>query len=134
MGFAPFLHFQGNCAEAMTHYAKLFGATELTIQRYSDSPEGAGVPASNRVMYSHVTAGNSTLMASDYPEGMPGEEQKSVTISWDVPTVAEGQALYAKLAEGGAPIMPYGKTFWSEGFGMVRDRFGTAWMISVRAG
>jgi PhnB protein len=26
--------------------------------------------------------------------------------------------------------MPYGKTFWAEGFGMCTDRFGTPWMVS----
>jgi PhnB protein len=27
--------------------------------------------------------------------------------------------------------MPLGKTFWSEAFGMLTDRFGTNWMISL---
>jgi PhnB protein len=27
--------------------------------------------------------------------------------------------------------MPLGKTFWSPCFGMVADRFGVGWMISV---
>jgi len=27
--------------------------------------------------------------------------------------------------------MPLGKTFWSPCFGMVADRFGVGWMVSV---
>lgn len=27
--------------------------------------------------------------------------------------------------------MPFQKTFWSEGFGMVTDRFGTPWMVNA---
>ena len=27
--------------------------------------------------------------------------------------------------------MPFGKTFWSPGFGMLKDRFGTPWMVNV---
>ena len=27
--------------------------------------------------------------------------------------------------------MPFGKTFWSAGFGMVVDRFGTPWMTNT---
>jgi PhnB protein len=27
--------------------------------------------------------------------------------------------------------MPFAQTFWSPGFGMVVDRFGTPWMINV---
>jgi PhnB protein len=27
--------------------------------------------------------------------------------------------------------MPFGKTFWSPGFGMLVDRFGTPWMVNT---
>jgi PhnB protein len=27
--------------------------------------------------------------------------------------------------------MPFQKTFWSEGFGMFTDRFGTPWMVNT---
>ena len=27
--------------------------------------------------------------------------------------------------------MPFAATFWSPGFGMVKDRFGTPWMVNV---
>ena len=26
--------------------------------------------------------------------------------------------------------MPFSPTFWAKGFGMVKDKFGTPWMIS----
>ena len=29
--------------------------------------------------------------------------------------------------------MPYAATFWSPGFGMVTDRFGTPWMLNTQA-
>jgi PhnB protein len=32
---------------------------------------------------------------------------------------------------GGQVQMPLGKTFWSPRFGMVADRFGVGWMVSV---
>ena len=35
------------------------------------------------------------------------------------------------LAEGGQVQMPLGKTFWSPCFGMVTDRFGVGWMVTV---
>jgi PhnB protein len=30
--------------------------------------------------------------------------------------------------------MPMGETFWTPAFGVVRDRFGTSWMVSVEEG
>ena len=39
----------------------------------------------------------------------------------------------AALAEGGNVTMPLCKTFWSQKFGMLTDRFGVAWMVNVVA-
>ena len=51
--------------------------------------------------------------------------------SISVDTVAEGQRVFDGLAEGGQATMPFTQTFWSPGFGMVTDRFGTPWMVNV---
>ena len=131
MSFSPYIHFQGNCAEAMQAYAKIFGATDLQMMRYADAPPSAGMPSSgsDKIMHAHLTAGGQPLMASDWPDGMPGEPQASVSVTHAVKDVARGRSIFDRLADGGAVTMPYGPTFWSTGFGMVKDRFGTHWMI-----
>ena len=52
-------------------------------------------------------------------------------MSIGVADTAEGQRVFKALADGGQVAMPFEKTFWSEGFGMVTDRFGTPWMVNV---
>lgn len=37
----------------------------------------------------------------------------------------------AAPADGGDAFMPIGRTFWSPCFGMVTDRFGIHWMVTV---
>ncbi|UOM36505.1 VOC family protein [Acuticoccus sp. I52.16.1] len=128
MSFAPYIHFQGNCREAMTFYAEVFGGT-LEIMTFADAPAGSGMPASNRVMHATLTTPQGPLMASDFPESMEGEPQKAVSISRFEPDVETGRKTFDRLAEGGVMIMPYGETFFSPGFGMVQDRFGTHWMV-----
>ncbi|WP_204113439.1 VOC family protein [Shimia biformata] len=131
MAFIPYLNFDGNCAEAMQFYADLFGATEVQILRFSDAPSTEGMPPSDRVMYSHIMLGEFCLMGSDYPPGMEARPQESVSVNHPVANVEGGQALFDRLAEGGQVTMPFAATFFSPGFGMVRDRFGTNWMIGV---
>ncbi len=132
MSFSPYLHFQGNCAEAMTFYADVFRASDLSMMKYSEAPEDAGMPKdSNRIMHAMLTVDGGILMGSDFTEDMEGDPQKAVSISFDVKDVKAGKALHDKLKDGGDEIMPFSQTFWSPGFGMVRDRFGTHWMISV---
>lgn len=130
MSFDPYIHFQGNCAEAMTFYSSLFGADDLQIMRYSQTPDGPPEFAgSDLVLHASLVLGGRVLMASDYPPGMPGLPQQSVSVSHTLPDAQKARAVFDALSEGGAEIMAFGETFFCEGFGMVRDRFGTHWMI-----
>jgi PhnB protein len=47
------------------------------------------------------------------------------------PDVATAQGWFDGLGNGGAVIQPFQPTFFSPGFGMVKDKFGTHWIISA---
>lgn len=130
MAFDPYLHFQGACAEAMAFYAAVFGG-EVFLMRYREAPDATPeMAASERVMHAALRVRGRVLMASDYPPGMAGEPQASVSISHLEPTEAQGRAVFDQLSEGGEEIMGWSQTFWADGFGMVKDRFGTHWLVS----
>lgn len=128
----PYIHFQGNCAEAMTFYAKLFGGTDLQMMPYARMPGGDPRPgADTRMMHAQVTLGDGTLMASDYPPDQAGDPQKGFSVMQVAPDAPTASAWFDGLCVGGTVIMPFGPTFFSPAFGMVRDRFGTHWIISA---
>ena len=130
MSFDPYLHFQGNCREALQSYAAIFGGS-VQMMTYAEAPDAvAGAPGGERIMHATLVVGARSLMASDFPPGMEGEPQQSVSISHEAADDATAQRVFDALAEGGAVIMPLGPTFWSGAFGMLKDRFGTHWMIS----
>lgn len=130
MSFEPYLHFQGNCAEAMRFYAEVFGG-EVQMMRYSDAPDlPPEMATSERVMHASLYVGGRSLMASDFPPGTEGDAQAAVSVYHGVADVDHARAIFWRLAEGGTVIMPFAPTFWSAGFGMVKDRFGTHWMVS----
>ena len=88
-------------------------------------------------MHVHLQVGEQALMGSD---AMPGAGEacaggyvkpQGLWVSIGVADTAEGQRVFKALADGGQVAMPFEKTFWSEGFGMVTDRFGTPWMVNV---
>jgi uncharacterized protein YndB with AHSA1/START domain len=84
----------------------------------------------NKVMHCSFRVGSTTLMASDgCSEGKP--DFTGFSLSLTVGSEAEADRAFAALAEGGQVRMPLAKTFWSPRFGMVADRFGLGWMISV---
>lgn len=130
----PYLFFSGRCEEALEFYRTTLGAQVDMLMRHKESPESPppGILApgfENKIMHASFHIGTTTLMASD---GC-GEDSHfdGFSLSLTVPTKAEADRTFAALAEGGQVRMPLTKTFWSSCFGMLTDRFGISWMITV---
>ncbi|MBX7104666.1 MAG: VOC family protein [Gemmataceae bacterium] len=134
MGVQPYLDFSGRCDEALAFYREAIGAEVLMLMRFNQSPEPMppGVlPArfEDKVMHASFRVGGSTLMASDGCGN--GKGFSGVSLSLAVADEAAADRAFAALGDGGTVTMPLTKTFWSPKFGMVRDRFGVDWMVSV---
>src|SRR5262249_17735005 len=131
----PYLFFNGRCEEAVEFYRKALGAEIQMMMRYKESPEppepGMVPPGfENKIMHTSFRVGETTVMASD---GCSAEQQKfqGFSLSVSVPNESDADRVFAALADGGQVQMPLMKTFWSPRFGMVADRFGIGWMVSV---
>jgi PhnB protein len=86
----------------------------------------------NKVMHATLRIGDTVVMASDGRcEGAPSFQGFSLSVT--VADEAQADRVFAALAEGGQVQMPLSKTFWSSRFGMLSDRFGVGWMVSVAA-
>ena len=131
----PYLFFNGSCEQAVEFYRQALGAEVEMMMRYKESPEplppGKLPPGfEEKIMHSSFRVGGTLVMASDGCEnGKPKFEGFSLSLS--VPNKAEADRAFAALAKGGQVQMPLTKTFWSPCFGMVQDRFGIGWMITV---
>lgn len=130
----PYLFFAGRCQEALDFYRTAMGAQIEMLLLYKDSPEppppGAVPPGfEDKVMHASVRIGNSVLMASDGCSTETGFSGFSLSLT--LPTQADARRVFAALSEDGNVGMPIGKTFWSPCFGMVTDRFGVGWMVTV---
>ncbi|MCF7786560.1 MAG: VOC family protein [Prosthecobacter sp.] len=132
----PYLFFGGRCEEAIEFYKAAIGAEVQMLMRYSDSPDPMPPDTlpegyESKVMHASFKVGSSVILASD---GCGGEESKGFlgfSLSLALPTEAETERAFNALAEGGAVNMPLGKTFWSSRFGMLQDKFGMGWMVTV---
>ena len=128
-----YLNFDGNCAEAMRFYERTLGGKLEVMMTHGESPMAAQTPpgSADRIMHARLAAGGQILlMASDSMVGQPYSGMKGFCLSLVYPTAAEGRKMFDALADGGRVTMPYEKTFWAEGFGMLVDRFGTPWMVN----
>jgi uncharacterized glyoxalase superfamily protein PhnB len=126
------LCFDGHCAEAFRTYQRIFGGHLATLMTYGESPLAAQTPAAmhDRILHATLVLGTHELLGADVPpETYRRPAGFYVTVT--VPDRARGTAVFAELADGGEVGMPFQATFWSPGFGVVTDRFGTPWEINV---
>ena len=65
-------------------------------------------------------------MGADIPQAEP---MRSAYLTLRVDSAEETERLYALLSEGGEIFMKIEQTFFASRFAMLRDKFGTSWML-----
>jgi len=134
MHLNSYLHFSGQCEEAFKFYEKCLEAKIEGLFRYEGAPGGDAlkVPEGwrNKVMHATLRIGDQILMGMDAPPEQFHKPQ-GFQVNIGVKDVSEGKRVFDALSERGRVVMPFGPTFWSPGFAMFEDRFGTPWMVNV---
>ena len=128
---SPYLFFDSNCEAAFKFYEKtLGGKIEMMLRNEEGPPEMASPPErKHKIMHARMTIGDQVLMASDAPPDHFHKPQ-GFSVSLTVKDPAEAERKFKALSEGGSVNMPFGKTFFSKGFGMCVDQFGQPWMVN----
>ena len=58
------------------------------------------------------------------------EPMKGISVTLVFKDAKEGTRVFKALSAKGKVTMPFQETFWSPGFGMLVDQFGTPWIIN----
>jgi PhnB protein len=134
MQINPYLFYDSNCEAAFKYYEKVLGGKIEMMLRNEEAPESmpAAPGRQKNIMHARISIDGEILMASDAPPDHFNKPQGfAVSLTIDDPTEAERK--FNALAEGGSTNMPFGKTFFSKGFGMCVDQFGIPWMVNCPA-
>lgn len=131
----PYLSFDGRCEEALEFYRGALGAEITALLRMKEAPPG-GPPrppgTDDKVMHAAFRIGDTTLLASD-GECTGKATFQGMSLALTTPNDAAAERMFAALAAGGQIHMPLHQTFFSSRFGVVADRFGVTWMVTVGA-
>jgi PhnB protein len=130
MKIRTYLNYGGNCEQAFRFYEKHLGGTITMMMTHGQQPDARNVPADQKdaILYAHMTIGDTELMASDVPPDR-FQPMRSVYLSLSLDSIGDAERMYALLSQGGETFMPMQETFFAHRFGMLRDRFGTSWMV-----
>ena len=123
-----YLNYRGNCEEAFRFYERHLGGKLSMLMRHAELPGPGNVPADwkNAILHARLQIGGTVLMGADIPTAEP---VRSAYLSLTLDTAEEAERIYALLSEGGQVFVKMEETFFASRFAMLRDRFGTSWML-----
>jgi len=123
-----YVNYPGTCDEAFRFYERELGGKITLLTRHDEQPNQSNVPANwkKAVLHARLEIGGSVLMGADIPGAEP---MRSAYLTLRVDSAKEAERIYALLAEGGQIFMKMEQTFFANRFAMLRDRFGTSWML-----
>ena len=125
-----YLNYGGNCREAFEFYAKHLGGHITSLTTHGEVPGGTPMPPERKdaVVHARITIGGTQVFGADVPPDR-FQPMRSAYLSLLLDSSDEADRIYALLTEGGQIFMPMEETFFAHRFAMLRDRFGTSWML-----
>ena len=130
MKLYTYLNYGGNCRQAFEFYVEHLGGKITFVTTHGELPDASNVPPNwrNAVLHARMELGDTILLGADIPPER-FQPMRSAYLTLMVDSIAEAERTYALLADGGQIFMPMEETFFAHRFAMLRDRFGTSWML-----
>lgn len=122
-----YVNYPGSCEEAFLFYEQHLGGRITGIVRHKDQPNPQ-VPAEwgEKITHARIEIGGAVLMGADIPGAEP---MRSAYLTLSLDSDGDAERVYGLLAEGGQIFMEMAQTPFASRFAMLRDRFGTSWML-----
>ena len=129
MHLHTYLNYGGNCEQAFRFYEQHLGGRITMLMRHGDNPQAPSAPGwGDKVLHARMTLGGAELSGADVPADR-FQPMRSAYLTLTLDSPGEAERIYALLSDGGEIFMPIQSTFFASKFGMLRDRFGTSWML-----
>lgn len=122
-----YVNYRGNCEQAFRFYEQHLRGRITGIARHGAQPNPS-LPADwkDKVLHARIEIGSTVLMGADIPHAEP---MRSAYLTLSLDREEEAERVYALLTDGGEIFMKMEKTAFANRFAMLRDRFGTSWML-----
>jgi PhnB protein len=122
-----YVNYRGTCEEAFRFYEQQLGGKITGMVRHGEQPNpGLAADWKEKILHARVEIGATVLMGADIPQSEP---MRSAYLALTLDTEGDAERVYALLTDGGEIFMKMERTPFANRFAMLRDRFGTSWML-----
>ena len=122
-----YINYPGHCEKAFRFYEQHLGGKITGMTTHAQQPN-ANIQDDwkNAILHARIEIGNTVLMGADIRGAEP---MRSAYLSLRLDSAQEAERVYALLSEEGQVFMKMEETFFASRFAMLRDKFGTSWML-----
>lgn len=121
-----YVNYPGHCREAFEFYAQHLNGNITLMTAHQPPPASFPKEWTNPILHAIVEIGGVLLRGADVPHAEP---MRSVYLTLRLNTAEQAEELYELLSRDGEIFMKMEKTFFANRFAMLRDKFGTSWML-----
>ena len=123
-----YVNYPGNCEQAFRFYEKHLGGKLTGIVRHSEQPGAASVPDDwkDAILHARIEICSTVLMGADIKGAEP---MRSAYLTLRTDTAEEAERIYRVLTDEGQIFMKMEEIHFASRFAMLRDKFGTSWML-----
>ena len=123
-----YVNYPGDCKRAFQFYEQHLGGKITMMLSHQQQPDAANVPNDwkNAILHARIEIGNTVLMGADIPNAEP---MRSAYLTLTFNSTKEAERVYELLSQDGQIFMKMEETFFASRFAMLRDKFGTSWML-----
>ncbi|MGP4041036.1 VOC family protein [Gracilibacillus sp. D59] len=129
----PYLMLNGNAREVIEFYEKAFQTEPTEIMTYGDMPgedNELSEEMKSLVVHGRIEIDGTPIMFSDVPPSMEYHEGNNVNLTVVTDNIELIKHAYEFLQENGNVEMEMQKTFWSENYAKLTDKYGIHWQLS----
>ncbi len=121
-----YINYPGHCEKAFRFYEEHLGGKVTMMMPHQQPPSNFPQGWKNPILHAIMEIGGTLIRGADVPHAEP-MRSAYLTLRFDTPEEAEH--IYNLLSSDGEVFMKMEKTFFANRFAMLRDKFGTSWML-----
>lgn len=121
-----YINYPGHCEKAFQFYEQHLSGKIAMMLPHPQPPSYFPKEWENPILHAIVEIGGTIVRGADVPNAEP---MRSAYLTLRLDAAEETEQIYSLLSSGGAVFMKLEKTPFANRFAMLRDKFGTSWML-----
>ena len=121
-----YINYPGHCEEAFQFYEQHLAGKIIMMMPHQQPPAHFPKEWKKPILHAIMEIGGTRVRGADVPSAEP---MRSAYLTLILDTPGKAEQLYNLLSSGGEIFVKMEKTFFANRFAMLRDKFGTSWML-----